>query len=74
MKRLVVGALLLGAVVLVGCAPKPDVEVPVKKEAGYEIDAYDLSTFEATLPSGKKIECVALTIRGSALQCWPVIE
>ena len=75
MKRIMAAGIVALALGLTGCgAGAPETSTPVEKETGYEIHPRDLSTFEVTLPSGKKVECVAITYKGSALQCWPVVE
>ena len=75
MRKIIAAGIVAVALGLTGCAAgAPATGTPVEKETGYEIDPRDLSTFEVTLPSGKKVECVAITYRGSALQCWPVVE
>lgn len=60
--------------IFAGCAASRDTPTPVQDQTGYEIHESDLSTFSTTLPSGRRVECVAVTYHGSALQCWPVTE
>lgn len=76
MRKIIAASIVAVALALTGCGAGASVgsDTPVDKETGYEIRPNDLSTFEVTLPSGKKVECVAVTYRGSSLQCWPVVE
>ena len=76
MRKIIAVSILALALGLTACASSREhtADTPVEDETGYSISRNDLSTFAVTLPSGRKVECVVLTFRGSALQCWPVNE
>lgn len=68
-------ALVVGTFALTASACSSDPpDTPAQDWSGYRIDENDLSTFTTELPSGRKVECLAVTYRGSALQCWEVHE
>lgn len=73
---MVLGVAVVLAATLSGCGAGSDVstDTPVEDETGYEIRPNDMSTFSVELPSGRKVECVVITFRGSAIQCWDVEE
>lgn len=75
MKKRLLAALAAAALVttLAGCS-QADEPTPQESQTGYMISNRDLSTFQTTLPSGRVVECIAVTYLGSAIQCWEIQE